>query len=732
MEKLKLINLPGESIEPADLAIPKAQQFLVAVAESDFAQIIQLIRISDDKEAIVVQATIESPQYPVFDIRTREIFAVVFDKQDQTIPKVYMLREDFPETPHLLMEWEEKPRSLCLYDQSWQDIKLFWTGFVFLERIREWLKLTALGLLHQDDQPLEPLLVADSGTILIEDFQAGSHMNVYQMNKDYYGGVCLYATKHEFSRALAGVTLDFLFTEPRIHGIIHRTPRDLYSLQALLKAGGVELLEFLEEKLRNHKANKSVWNNRLLLVIGLPKKKSLGGPVISTDYFVVFTDDSIESLGVKLNLWEKMPGGTDLGDVFPKAINREGLKEAKISVLRPMGTFDANMAASMNGLPQNITETQFFAVGAGALGSQAIVHLIRAGLHKWIVADHDLLLPHNLARHELDGYDLMQFKVKGLARKANSIISGSVKPLIKDIILEKNDPLIQEGIAQADLVVDFSASTAALRSLAEQAGGKRMVSYFLNPAGSDFIAIVQDKEARYDIMALEVQYLRMLLHNETLHDHFLKEGKPVRYGAGCRDISFTLSQDVIANAAAIASKCTKQLLTDGAPMIRLWRTNPKDYSITHFTAQVYFPRQEKKDSWTIMYDDYVIDKVYSQRTRKLPNETGGVLIGTYDMDRKIVFVSDIIGSPEDSYEYPTAYIRGVKGLKDELSRVEQVTAGGLRYVGEWHSHPKGYGSQMSSDDHVLFGWLIDHMNKEGVPGLMLIAGDEEEFSFYIS
>lgn len=40
----------------------------------------------------------------------------------------------------------------------------------FLERIRNWLRLTAIGKLHEDDQPLEPLLpIGPDYVVLPED-----------------------------------------------------------------------------------------------------------------------------------------------------------------------------------------------------------------------------------------------------------------------------------------------------------------------------------------------------------------------------------------------------------------------------------------------------------------------------------------------------------------------------------------------------------------------------------
>jgi tRNA A37 threonylcarbamoyladenosine dehydratase len=46
------------------------------------------------------------------------------------------------------------------------------------------------------------------------------------------------------------------------------------------------------------------------------------------------------------------------------------------------------------------TEVRHFCLfGAGALGSQLMNNLSRAGFGRWTIVDNDKLLPHNLARN---------------------------------------------------------------------------------------------------------------------------------------------------------------------------------------------------------------------------------------------------------------------------------------------------------------------------------------------
>src|SRR5205085_2390960 len=59
------------------------------------------------------------------------------------------------------------PRSLCIYEEPWPVVKLTWTPAQFLERARIWLRDTARGVLHREDQPLEPILAAEPRRLII-------------------------------------------------------------------------------------------------------------------------------------------------------------------------------------------------------------------------------------------------------------------------------------------------------------------------------------------------------------------------------------------------------------------------------------------------------------------------------------------------------------------------------------------------------------------------------------
>jgi hypothetical protein len=100
-------------------------------------------------------------------------------------------------------------------------------------------------------------------------------------------------------------------------------------------------------------------------------------------------------------------------------------------------------------------------VGCGSLGSKIAVMLARSGVGKFLLVDDDVMLPHNLVRHDLDWREIGRHKVDGVARRITLVnpaaqcdarsyrlggqqSSGSIETLIK-------------SLAQCDLIINSSA-----------------------------------------------------------------------------------------------------------------------------------------------------------------------------------------------------------------------------------------------------------------------------------
>ena len=118
-------------------------------------------------ETVCFDVDVELSQITAFDIHPTERISVSFTARNDAWPEVLALREDFPVVPHLNLRPVEFPRSLCLYAEAYSEGRLRWTAVSIVERVRTWLSETAAGVLHKDDQPLEPLFLGTRDTIVL-------------------------------------------------------------------------------------------------------------------------------------------------------------------------------------------------------------------------------------------------------------------------------------------------------------------------------------------------------------------------------------------------------------------------------------------------------------------------------------------------------------------------------------------------------------------------------------
>jgi hypothetical protein len=273
----------------------------------------------------------------------------------------------------------------------------------------------------------------------------------------------------------------------------------------------------------------------------------------------------------------------------------------------------------------------------------------------------------------------------------------------------------------------MAASVPVARALAcdYEATGRR-ISLFLNPTGTDLVLLAEDADRSVPLDLLEMQYYRLLIQEETLHQHLQVEIERQRYARSCRDVSVRLPQDLVALHAGIGSRAFRMALANPSSQIAIWRANPDEMTTVLVRGSPAPLVIQHIGDWTIITDAWLLDQLHLQRESKLPNETGGVLIGAFDLQRRRIYVILSLPSPPDSVEWPTLYIRGYQGLKQRVEEVDAITVGQLGYIGEWHSHPPGCAATPSIDDQRALRWLTDERAVDGLPGLMVIVGEGED------
>ncbi|MGI8860784.1 MAG: Mov34/MPN/PAD-1 family protein [Rubrobacteraceae bacterium] len=736
LEDPNYIDPPGKPVGFGDLTVAKARDLvrILSPGSLPYCELLDCRRLEDPHQAevVVFEVEVQRGQHPVHDVKGRERIAAVFREDDVVAPEALALRPDFPSVPHLnslnVTFLEELPRSLCLYDQPYHDLKLTWTSIAFVERIREWLALTARGELHAEDQPLEPLLVGSPVPLVLPSDLFGVDDATPELlvvrGVGHEGEIRALIARHHSNGFQDGLGLNYvavsLLGKPQEHGVIRMTPTSLRELHGFLKDAGMDLLGELRgylESWRSSEGLMSLMGMEMVLVVALPKTRDASGAVEASDTWAFICQETAAQLSTRLGVVigsdETELMGEDV-DLVPLNVNYalSRKKAAELSDATPR--FDRKIVA----------------VGAGALGSQAFMNLVRAGCGEWTSIDPDQFLPHNLAKHELTGRDMGRPKAAALAEAANETIDDP--PIATSIVADVLDPreygaVVEEALKEADVVLDASASLAVARYLARDLDSPaRRISLFFNPSGTAGVALCEDSAREIPLDWLEMRYYRELISNLDLGDHLRRPTTRVRYARSCRDLSSSLPQELVALHAAIGARAFRAALASNSACVSIWRTNEEDLSVEHLKVAPTEVVERQIGGWTVITDRSLLDRIVNTRRKKLPNETGGVLVGTYDMQRKILYAVDVLPSPPDSTEWPNLYIRGSKGLARRVKEIGEITDGQLGYLGEWHSHPRGHAPSPSNDDRKAFAWLQEHMDRDGLPAVMLIVGEGDE------
>ena len=729
------VEIEGDVVQESDIRLSRSRGLvdLIASGRLNFVRLIDCKRTTCENEndvffeSVIFEVEIERPQRYVNDIGRIERIAACFSSLDNFYPEVFALRKSFPAVPHLNVKNIELPRSLCLYEQSWSEIVLRWTPSQFIERIRFWLTETAKGTLHQDDQPLEPVLLNSGWHILLPanlfNDLPSTQTETLQIGRATPKEDCRVLLTHpESEHGGTSVLAICIKTSPRDQTAISKLPLNLAELHDFLAQAGFDLRGKLRQAFGE--VEQEHRNRNLLIVVAFPLLRNEQEQVEIHDVWA-FLSKSIEEVGIAIGKWSKESGEGHLGEIIGNIDDTTGNdgSDILIDIAKPHFRLSRESAAKASSLSQEKCKT--IAIGAGAIGSQVIRLLAQSGFGIWTIIDDDWFAPHNVARHVLSPVWIGWPKAEALTKELTILYPSEPQPtsFAEDFTKasQYNVDLIQ-AISFADLILDMSTSVSVARHLANDVKtSARCVSVFMNPSGTDLVILFEDAKRDLPLDCLEMQYYREVAFNKKLTDHLQEPTARNRYSRSCSDVSSTISTALVTLHSAIAAQELRILNQNKAAQAVIWQTSNSPIQIHPLIIDLTPVYRRKMGEWTLTVSRYVLDQLSRLRRNKLPNETGGVLIGSYDLLRKIVYVVDYLPSPPDSEEWPTLYIRGSRGLAKEVKRINTVTQGNLEYVGEWHSHPKGCSCLPSDDDLHVFSWLTEKMDDAGLPAIMTIV-----------
>lgn len=737
------LMLIGTEVAREALRLPRAATMADYLASGDHGDARLLgfrCRSDSGLELVLLEIRAELPQDRKADIRRWEPIALAFLADDRHQPTVLAARHDFPDTPHQNAMPVGFMRSPCVDDRPWAESMSTWTPLSFIERIRWWLGAAARGALSDVAQAMDPVFVASGPAIAVprEHLQPDAVAGNMTLLRAAGSGPAKLFHLRRMAVSCGAISGSMVVVPVRLPPqpmrAVGTAPQNLLELIAALQERGHDLLATLRQAVQEILTLPPQDLGLVTVLVVAPLMRETDEPVVAEDAKAFGISIGLNELGVRLGVLLKNPDydrnnkakGCQYGRVLAPT-PPDGLERVPIETLPVHLEFDRELASQCAG-SSGVDARRVALVGAGAIGSHIAMALAREGKFRWTIIDDDHLLPHNLARHTLNRAELGMAKAEALAEDVAMVLGSrdDARGLVGDILFPGDQAaVLGAALSEADIVIDASASVAVARKLSDGLGGARRVSVFLNPAGTASIMLTEDAGRGIRLDALEAQYYRLILREGALREHLASPGDGLRYTGACRHVTNRIPASSVAALSGLASRGLSAALGRDEACIGIWSMD-NEGAVTVSTANPCPVRRLPTADWTIFYDEGLLEDIRVARGRALPAETGGVLVGIVDVDRKVILVVDALSPPADSTGSRTEFVRGVDGLTDRLREVCAITRDQVRYVGEWHTHPRFHGAAPSCTDLAQLEFLRVQLGREGIPPVMMIMGEQEE------
>lgn len=366
-------------------------------------------------------------------------------------------------------------------------------------------------------------------------------------------------------------------------------------------------------------------------------------------------------------------------------------------------------------------------IGAGALGSAIAEELLRSGVSRLHVMDHDRLAPHNLARHIGRHGEIFDPKGVSVVALAHSLgfpgKHADVRSLSEDVTT----------LAAADLVrklgegpiIDATANERVRRHLTKVQPlplfrteifhrGRLGVVFACNRSTADLL----DLYCCLLLAALDHAALAEWLADDHASPTSLDQ---LQFGFGCASATVKLPNFVVRQHAA--SFMPTLLKPPPGAAIGFNPLTPEfeplgwtRIDVPEFT--IFTPKPAT--GWRVRMHAAVIEKMQDLRRRALPNETGGYLYGGWDAATQsvsVVFASD---EPPGTKATPSSLELGPAGNTEGERQLIHATRQRLGLVGSWHSHPGASSSLSGKDLATIRGHALEDRDRF-VPTLAVVV-----------
>lgn len=727
-------------IVEADVQSRPARAFINYVTKhaEQAVQVIEL-RQNDDGSYVIIDLETGRPQKSHYPFKLVERLAIFF-RQEDAHPIVWVLREDFPETPHLMVTPEGLPRAICVDDRHWADARLTWTPAELLVRILSWFRRAAHNELHDAMQPIDPIMFGNVATLITDrkllDTVSETDLVGIRLNED----LPIFRLTRESKippEHFPSVTLSIVsyrMPEQPMRRMTH-APRNLTQLIEMVSQAGGDLETALVAELRDwlaHGVDAGYrLNSHFVILLAIPIQSPTDDTEVIVDWRAFIAFHKAGDIAVHLGVASKADRshGSIVGysrNLARQETDTAALDEAALDPCELQFELDHELATTVSGKLER-AQHKVVVVGAGAIGSHVLDILARQGGYEFSIIDDDLVLPHNLARHTGLRKDVGQHKANVAAQRVFDVLQGSApEAIIANIETENSDlqAQINACLDSADIVIDATASVGAARFLSDHRCKARRASVFFNPAGTAGVLLIEPSDRSIRLRDLEARYLAFVASDGALNNHMAPPTGKYTYTGACRAITSRIPESNVMALSGLISHGLDQALDEPVSVIKIWSMSDDGGVRVDMPDITPVEQFRTQSGWTISVDEGLKSYLLKQRVGHLPNETGGYMTGLVDILRQSIHIVGASQAPLDSQSSPENFTRGRHGVEAELNAVHERSGKQIRYVGEWHSHPDGVGTAPSALDMEQMDWLASLFDMDHLPCLMLIVGKE--------
>ncbi|MGO4718553.1 ThiF family adenylyltransferase [Stenotrophomonas sp. 2MCAF14_2] len=729
------VSIPEDEADP--FRDVRMQALLRACNAHADINVVELRRLEDPFAAEIIVADVgDGTVSPGNDagIRRIERIALLYRSGARFPFEARPLRKSFPKALHQYSTGDHGPPSLCIIEGDWEMVEHRYTPEALLETLLSWLERTADGTIHEPDRRLEPvfyslgqclMLPPDFAEALSDPSKELALMDAWPWERGMTYRTRIVASG---SPARAAHRILIMDAAPIAHLPLSSPPSTLGTLEELLAAKGSSLMPGLANSVqeafrRCSSTNIQPGDGRIILIIRLPRLRD--GETVCIDSIGFRFDCDLVTLGLKI---QALCRYGDNGSVQPVVILGEDpgwpesgwqdIEVLHIDVSRSLSRDDAQRWSAIEG-----GEFRGVIAGVGALGSALIDMWSRSAWGHWDYIDPDVLAQHNIVRHvgSQDQVGLPKVEVaKRHARRTLGISDPDVKAL-QDRASDLDNEPVRACLKRGDLLIDASTTIQVTRAWSG-ADLPRSMAAFLTPSGDGCVLLAEDSAQEIRGASLEAQYYRAIIQQDWGVAHLEAKGRPLRSGAGCRDVSVVLGYDqVLQSASLLARQIRNRSMLAGAS-IDVWESS-SDGSIRHIEVAARRTFSKTVEDWTILWDEGLCQQLLEARANSLPLETGGILLGVVDFKLNTIHLVDGRSAPKDSVSTEADFQCGSCGVQEDITEAQRRTAGMVLWIGAWHSHPQGVKAVPSIQDQELLSHLCTRLGAHGLPAVMLIAGE---------